>query len=452
MPSADDLRLAASRPLPSPASLLDEMPVGAAGAEAVRRARREVEAVIRGEDDRLLVVVGPCSIHDPGAAREYAERLVSMRDRVADDLLLVMRVYFEKPRTLGGWRGLINDPHLDGSFAIDEGLRLARGLLRDLAALGMPAGTELLDPLTPLYLSDLLAWGAIGARTTESPIHRELASGMPMPVGFKNGTGGDVQIAVDAVRAARLAHRFLSVTTEGGFAAAETRGNDACHVILRGSRRGPNFQGHEVADAVMRLSAAGLPGRLMIDVSHGNSRKKAEAQPAVARAVAEQIRAGSQVVFGLMIESHLAFGRQDHRPSAPLARGQSITDACLGWDETVPVLEELARAARDRRARAGAATNPPSRTELDAVREEIDAIDDRILALLHERAEVALAAFSAKEAEGRPSFYDPERERTIVERLTGAPPGALPPSSVETIFREIIRACRLIQVRPPSGR
>jgi len=345
----DDLRIAGLRPLLPPAILLEELPVSEAAAATVATTRREAEAVIRGEDQRLLVVVGPCSIHDPAAALEYAERLLGLRARLGDDLLLVMRVYFEKPRTTVGWKGLINDPDLDGSFAINKGLRLARRLLRDLAELGMPSGTELLDTITPQFIADLVAWGAIGARTTESQIHRELASGLSMPVGFKNSTEGDVQVAVDAVRAARGVHHFLSVTKQGISAIVTTRGNEACHVILRGSGSAPNYQPEPVRAAVERLAAVGLPERLMIDCSHGNSRKKAENQPEVARAVGEQIQGGSRAILGVMIESHLVSGRQELVREKPLIYGQSITDACLGWEETVPVLEGLAKAARARR-------------------------------------------------------------------------------------------------------
>jgi 3-deoxy-7-phosphoheptulonate synthase len=345
----DDLRIAGLKPLLPPAILMEELPVSPEAAATVASTRKAAEAVIRGDDPRLLVVVGPCSIHDPRAALEYADRLLSLRERLADELLLVMRVYFEKPRTTVGWKGLINDPDLDGSFAINKGLRLARKLLCDLADLGLPSGTELLDTITPQFIADLVAWGAIGARTTESQIHRELASGLSMPVGFKNSTEGDVQIAIDAVRAARGTHHFLSVTKQGISAIVATRGNEACHVILRGSGSGPNYEAEHVEAATRALAKVGLPERLMIDCSHGNSRKQAERQPAVASAIAAQIRGGSQGILGVMIESHLVAGRQDLVAGKALTYGQSITDACLGWDETVPVLEELERAVRARR-------------------------------------------------------------------------------------------------------
>jgi 3-deoxy-7-phosphoheptulonate synthase len=347
--STDDLRIGGLRPLLPPAILMEEIPISTVASEVVAVTRKAVESVIAGRDDRLLVVVGPCSIHDPRAALEYATRLQAVQGRFADDLLLVMRVYFEKPRTTIGWKGLINDPDLDGSFAINKGLRLARRLLLDVAELGLGTGTEFLDTITPQFIADLITWGAIGARTTESQVHRELASGLSMPVGFKNSTEGDVQIAVDAVGAARQAHHFLSVTKQGISAIVATRGNEACHVILRGSRTGPNFGPDEVRAAADRLTAAGLSRRLLIDCSHGNSQKDPSRQPIVAGAVADQVRTGSRDILGVMIESHLVGGRQELRPQGVLTYGQSITDGCLGWDETGPVLETLAFAARDRR-------------------------------------------------------------------------------------------------------
>ncbi|AUX21732.1 phospho-2-dehydro-3-deoxyheptonate aldolase [Sorangium cellulosum] len=348
--STDDLRIAGLRPLIPPAILIEEIPVSPSASETVTFSRKEAERVITGDDDRLLVVVGPCSIHDPKAALEYAERLREARDRLSDDLLVVMRVYFEKPRTTVGWKGLINDPNLDGSFSINKGLRVARGLLRDIAELGLASGTEFLDTITPQFIADLIAWGAIGARTTESQVHRELASGLSCPVGFKNSTEGDVQIAVDAVRAAREAHHFLSVTKQGISAIVATRGNAACHVILRGSQRGPNYSAEHVREAADRLTRASLPRRLMVDCSHGNSQKDPARQRLVAESLAEQLRAGSRDILGVMIESHLVGGRQDFAPGRAPTYGQSITDACLGWSDTVPVLELLAQAVRARRA------------------------------------------------------------------------------------------------------
>jgi 3-deoxy-7-phosphoheptulonate synthase len=346
----DDLRIAGLGPLIPPAILMEQYPITERASTTVAESRDAVTRIVRGEDDRLVVIVGPCSIHDVAAAREYGMRLKAQADRLAEDLLIVMRVYFEKPRTTVGWKGLINDPRLDGSFRINEGLGLARGLLLDLADLGLGAGCEFLDTITPQFIADLVTWGAIGARTTESQVHRELASGLSMPVGFKNGTDGNVQIAVDAVRAASHPHSFLSVTKQGLAAIVSTRGNDACHVILRGGVRKPNYQADEVEVACRALQRAGLAPRLMVDCSHGNSGKDPNRQPAVARDLAAQVADGSPAIFGVMIESHLVGGRQDPKPGQPLAYGQSITDACLAWDDTVPVLEELAKAVRARRS------------------------------------------------------------------------------------------------------
>ncbi len=346
-----DLRVESFRPLLPPAILLEELPLGERGAATVTRGRSDVGRILNGEDDRVLVVVGPCSIHDPVAAVDYGRRLTALAHEVADDLCVVMRVYFEKPRTTVGWKGLINDPRLDGSFAINEGLRLARRLLLDLADLGLPTGGEFLDPISPQFTSDLVSWGAIGARTTESQVHRELASGLSMPVGFKNGTDGDVQIAIDAVRAGAHPHRFLGVTEQGLCAIVSTRGNPDCHVILRGGQSGPNHDAasvHKTADA---LRAAGVIPRLMIDTSHGNSSKDYRRQPAVVRDIAAQLADGEQAIFGVMMESFLEEGRQDiGADRAALRYGQSVTDACMGWDMTVSVMHELADAVRRRRA------------------------------------------------------------------------------------------------------
>lgn len=344
----DDLRIEKLRPLIPPAILIEEIPISEAGSKVVADSRLAVRDVMDGRDDRLMVVIGPCSIHDVGAALEYAGKLKREAERLKDDLLVVMRVYFEKPRTTVGWKGLINDPQLDGSFAINTGLRVARGLMRDLLDLGVPCGTEFLDTITPQFIADLVSWGAIGARTTESQVHRELASGLSMPVGFKNGTDGNVQIAVDAIRAASHPHHFLSVTKQGVIAIVATRGNDRCHVILRGGNGGPNFSREHVDQAAQQLVAAKQPARVMIDSSHGNSSKDHRNQPKVAHAIAEQIRAGEQRVFGLMIESHLVEGRQEYK-AGQATYGQSITDACIGWEDTIPVLDDLASAVRTRR-------------------------------------------------------------------------------------------------------
>ena len=348
--TTDDVRVESLRPLIPAAILLEEIPISPAQASHVEASRRAVTAILQGQDDRLVVVCGPCSIHDVAAAREYATRLAAVAAGLGDALFLVMRVYFEKPRTTVGWKGLINDPDRDGTFRVNRGLRSARELLTDLAELGVPVGSELLDTITPQYLADLIAWGAIGARTSESQVHRELASGLSMPVGFKNGTSGQVGVAIDAVLAARHPHSFLGVTKQGLAAIVQTRGNDACHIILRGGAGGhTNYDAAAIGEAAARLAGHGLAPHVMVDASHGNSGKDAGRQPVVARALAEQIAGGSQHIFGVMLESHLVGGRQDPVPGRPLTHGQSITDACLSWDETVPVLEGLAQAVRERR-------------------------------------------------------------------------------------------------------
>ncbi len=347
--ATDDVRIAGLRPLIPPAILMEELPLSADASEVVSRSRRAAETILAGEDERLLVVVGPCSIHDPRAAVEYARLLKNCTDRLADDLHIVMRVYFEKPRTRVGWKGLINDPDLDSSFRINKGLRAARQLLVDLAELGLPAGTEFLDTITPQFIADLVSWGAIGARTTESQVHRELASGLSMPVGFKNGTNGDVGIAIDAIGAARHPHHFLSVTKQGISAIVATKGNGFCHVILRGAHDGPNYDAASIGRTTEQLESHGMRPRVMVDCSHGNSRKDHLRQVEVARDVAAQIEGGSQGVFGVMIESNLVGGRQALKTDQPLVYGQSITDACIGWEDTVPVLEGLAAAVRARR-------------------------------------------------------------------------------------------------------
>jgi 3-deoxy-7-phosphoheptulonate synthase len=353
----DDVHIQSLHPLLPPAILMEEIPVSETGSALVSASRSLVARVLHGQDDRLLLVVGPCSIHDTVAGLEYAGRLRAAAERYADDLAIVMRVYFEKPRSIVGWKGLINDPHLDGSFAINEGLRRARRLLVQLAELGLPAGTEFLDPITPQFLADLVAWGAIGARTSESQVHRELASGLSMPVGFKNGTDGGVQVAIDGARSAAHPHHFLSVTKQGVAAIVATSGNRDCHVILRGGKSGPNYSAESVEAVARALRSAGLPPRVMIDCSHANSGKDHGRQPEVARSVAEQVRSGRNEIFGVMIESFLVDGRQDHEGRTDLTYGQSITDACLSWERTEPVLEALAEAARARRRAALAAAS-----------------------------------------------------------------------------------------------
>ena len=347
----DDTRIGAVRPLISPALLFDELPAPDASLALVEQARRDISRVLHGQDDRLLVVVGPCSIHDHDQAMDYARLLKELRDELSQDLLLVMRVYFEKPRTTVGWKGYINDPRLDGSFHMNEGLRLARKLLLDVTALGLPAGTEFLDLLSPQYISDLIAWGAIGARTTESQSHRQLASGLSCPVGFKNGTDGGIKVASDAVLAAKASHAFMGMTKMGAAAIFETRGNDDCHIILRGGKT-PNYDAASVAAACEAMASAGLREQVMVDFSHANSSKKFERQIDVGRDVAAQIAGGDARITGVMIESHLQPGRQDlaeGKNKADLLPGVSITDACLGWSQTEPLLRELAAAVRARR-------------------------------------------------------------------------------------------------------
>ncbi len=344
-----DLRIREIRELTSPSQMT---PASERGSETVYFGREQVQQVMDGSDDRLVVIVGPCSIHDPDAARDFATRLQRMREELGEDLLILMRVYFEKPRTTVGWKGLINDPHLDGSFDINEGLRTARQLLLDLADMQVPAGTEFLDLISPQYVADLVTWGAIGARTTESQVHRELASGLSCPVGFKNGTGGDVQVAVDAIGSASQPHHFLGVTADGRSAIVETTGNPYTHVILRGGNL-PNYDASSVDDVAETLSSAGLPQRIMIDASHANSRKKPERQADVARDIAHQVGRGDRRVFGMMLESHLVEGKQSG--DGELAYGQSITDACMGWERTEPLLREIAEAVRRRRTQAATA-------------------------------------------------------------------------------------------------
>jgi len=348
-PATSNLRIAGIRPLVPPSILQEELPLTTRGAQIVHKSRQEVSNILRGTDDRLMVVVGPCSIHDPDAALQYASRLTATAKELASDLRIVMRVYFEKPRTTVGWKGLINDPRLDGSFAVNEGLHLARRLLLDVIELGLPAGCEFLDPITPQFIADAVTWGAIGARTTESQVHRNLSSGLSMPIGFKNGTSGDIQIAIDAMHAASYPHQFMSVTEQGVAAIVVTRGNRDTHVILRGGSAGPNYDTKSVRRALDVLQDNRLPRRVMIDASHGNSAKDFRRQPDAIRDIAEQIAGGEMGIFGVMLESFLIDGRQDLSDPRSLTFGQSITDGCMGWDMTVPVLEELANAVRSRR-------------------------------------------------------------------------------------------------------
>ncbi|MFO1480370.1 MAG: 3-deoxy-7-phosphoheptulonate synthase [Turneriella sp.] len=347
--TTDDLRIEGLKPLIPPAILIEEIPLPYAGQTFVNTARDHVNRIITGEDDRLLVVVGPCSIHDTKAALEYAEKLLPLRQQLAGELDIVMRVYFEKPRTRSGWKGLINDPGIDNSFRINDGLRIARKLLVDLTAMGLPLGCEFLDTISPQFIADCVSWGAIGARTTESQVHRELASGLSMAVGFKNGTDGNVKIAIDAIHAAQAPHHFLSITKQGVAAIVHTKGNTVGHLILRGSTQGPNYSSEQVKKVSKELVDAGLRPGLIIDCSHGNSQKDHNRQPVVARDIAAQIAAGERSIVGVMLESHLKAGNQKEAPLEKLEYGKSITDACISFEDTAAVLTDLAAAIKARR-------------------------------------------------------------------------------------------------------
>jgi 3-deoxy-7-phosphoheptulonate synthase len=348
MPRTDDLRIREMKELTPPSHLIREYACTPKAEQTAADSRVALHRILHGQDDRLMVVIGPCSIHDTKAAMEYAQRLVKERARFAGELEIVMRVYFEKPRTTVGWKGLINDPYMDNSFRINDGLRMARELLRDINELGLPCGTEFLDVISPQYVADLISWGAIGARTTESQVHRELASGLSCPVGFKNGTDGNVKIAVEAIKAASQPHHFLSVTKGGHSAIVSTNGNEDCHVILRGGKA-PNYDAASVDAACVEIAVQGLASRLMIDASHANSSKKPENQVPVCADIASQVAGGDERIIGVMIESHLVAGRQDLVPGKELTYGQSITDGCIDWDTSVGVLEVLANAVKQRR-------------------------------------------------------------------------------------------------------
>lgn len=344
----DDIRITAMNEVISPEQLHKDCQISESATKVIFDTRTAIHDILNGKDDRLLVIIGPCSIHDPDAAREYATRLKEIKHELADDLLIVMRVYFEKPRTTVGWKGLINDPNLDESFEINKGLHLARCLLADLNEMEVPAATEFLDLITPQYVADLISWGAIGARTTESQVHRELASGLSSPVGFKNGTDGGLQVAIDAIGAASRPHNFLSLTKEGYSAIFATTGNDDCHIILRGGKE-PNYDAVSVEKAVKELEAAGVQPRLMIDCSHANSQKEHQKQIDVANVVGEQLSQGDDNIMGVMIESHLVAGRQNVEEDKELVYGQSITDACINWDDSVTLLKNLAKSVQQRR-------------------------------------------------------------------------------------------------------
>lgn len=352
--ATDDVRVLEIKPLVKPAELLSRLQESTVSTQNILKTRSAIHHILHQGDDRLLVIVGPCSIHDTEAGMEYARRLLDVRTRLGGELLIVMRVYFEKPRTTVGWKGLINDPHLDGTYDINSGLEKARRFLLDVNEIGVPAATEFLDVVSPQYTADLVSWGAIGARTTESQIHRELASGLSCPVGFKNGTDGGVKVAIDAIKAAASPHHFLSVTKEGESAIFATKGNEDCHVILRGGKA-PNFDAPSVAAVCEQLADAGLAPVLMVDCSHGNSQKQYKNQISVVNDVAKQVSGGDSRIIGVMLESHLNEGRQDHSPGCSLNYGQSITDACLGWEDSVAVLETLAAAVKARRDKHAAA-------------------------------------------------------------------------------------------------
>lgn len=347
--TTDDLRISETKEVVPPVQVHDEIPMTDVAAQTTLEARQAIHNILTGDDDRLLVVIGPCSIHDTEAALEYAQRLKVIKDQLQDHLLIVMRVYFEKPRTTVGWKGLINDPELNSSFNINKGLRIARQLLLDVNNVGMPAATEYLDLITPQYVSDLIAWGAIGARTTESQVHRELSSGLSCPVGFKNATDGSFKIAIDAIRAAMSPHHFLSVTKEGRSAIFSTKGNEDAHIILRGGNNAPNYDAIHVEQVAEGLEEAGLRPNIMIDFSHANSLKQFQRQLVVAEDVGQQIAQGDSRIIGAMVESHLKAGRQDVVEGKPLVYGQSITDGCLGWNDTEKLLTNLAEAVRQRR-------------------------------------------------------------------------------------------------------
>ncbi|HEV2610045.1 MAG TPA: 3-deoxy-7-phosphoheptulonate synthase AroG [Noviherbaspirillum sp.] len=348
MPRTDDLRIREMKELIPPSHLIREFSCSEKAANVAANARTALHRILHGQDDRVMVVIGPCSIHDTKAAMEYARRLVEQRERLAGELEIVMRVYFEKPRTTVGWKGLINDPYMDNSFRINDGLRMARELLLNINELGLPAGTEFLDVISPQYVADLVSWGAIGARTTESQVHRELASGLSCPVGFKNGTDGNVKIAVDAIKAASQPHHFLSVTKGGHSAIVSTSGNEDCHIILRGGKA-PNYDAASVETACKDIATSGLASRLMIDASHANSSKKPENQVPVCAEIGKQIAAGDTRIVGVMVESHLVAGRQDLVPGKELTYGQSITDGCIDWESSIKVLEGLAESVKQRR-------------------------------------------------------------------------------------------------------
>ena len=442
----DDVRILELRELVSPDSLIQKIPLTQKAIDTVLAARTAASEILRGDEDRLLVIVGPCSIHDVAAAKEYAKRLHELSETLKGELHIIMRVYFEKPRTRLGWKGLINDPHLNHGFDINEGLQQARQLLADLAEMGVPAGVEFLDTITPQYLCDLVSWGAIGARTTESQVHRELSSGLSMPIGFKNGTDGNVMVAIDGVAAARHSHHFLSVTKEGHTAIVSTLGNPDCHIILRGGIQQTNYDEKSVMEAAKALDEAKLTPKVMIDCSHGNSEKNYQRQALVLRSICQQISSGSYLIHGLMLESHLNPGNQPLIPNQPLKYGVSITDACVGWEETELLLKELAEAVKARRALQ------QDEDQLSQVRRKIDAIDKAIEDLLTERGKEALmvAKIKTHNYEQPAQLYRPEREAQVLRQLLSRNQGPFSDEAIETIFRAIMGECLRIQGEVPK--
>jgi 3-deoxy-7-phosphoheptulonate synthase len=440
----DDLRIQGLANLIAPHELIASIPQTESGARLVTRARENIADIMHGRSDRLLVVVGPCSIHDPKAALEYAQKLKAYADRVSEDLMIVMRVYFEKPRTTVGWKGLINDPHLDNSFDINAGLKTARQLLADVTQVGLPIATEFLDTITPQFISDFIAWGAIGARTTESQVHRELASGLSMPIGFKNGTDGNVQIAVDAVLAASHPHHFLSVTKAAHAAIVKTLGNTDGHVILRGGNAGTNYDADSINKTVTALKRAHLSPYVMVDCSHGNSRKDYKQQVEVVKSLAAQITDGSEAVFGVMIESHLKEGKQALVTGKALTYGQSITDGCLGIEETFTALDHLARAVRVRRGLK--LKNRNDDEMLSDIRAQIDAIDQEIQSLVLKRAEASKEVGRIKRKHNpNAEVYRPEREAQILNMLKERNQGRLPEAELLALYQHIFKICRNMQ-------
>lgn len=432
----DDVRISGLQELFPPKSLINALPLSSDAARMIIAMRKGISDIIHGRDDRLLVIVGPCSIHDCAAAIEYAGRLKVLQERYKDQLLIVMRVYFEKPRTSIGWKGLINDPHLDNSFDINHGLKTARSLLVDIAEMGLPTAVEFLDTITPQFLCDTISWGAIGARTTESQIHRELSSGLSMPIGFKNGTDGNVKNAIDAIMAANHPHHFLSVTKEGNTAIVATMGNPDGHLILRGASTGTNYDDKSIISAVKALSRVKLNSKVMVDFSHGNSQKNYTRQCLVSQSICQQVSTGSNLVMGVMIESHLHAGNQSLIAGKPLKYGVSITDACIDFAETQGMLHDLSQAVIARRQ---------IENDTDALaqfRHKIDEIDKTLERLILERARQAIQVANVKKSEkGNATLYRPEREQAILRKVLERNDGPISDAHMEEIFRVIMAAC-----------